>query len=61
MKIYQEFILMITMIYQWLKEKKMNTKNNLDNLMLDTYKYESWYEGDSDDSTIKSEEKKLDE
>ena len=39
----------------------MNTKNNLDNLMLDTYKYESWYEGDSDDSTIKSEEKKLDE
>ena len=48
-----EIFLMNTMIYQLLKEKKMNPKYNLDNSMLDTYEYENWYEEESDESTIK--------
>ena len=43
------------------KRKKINSKYNPDNLMLDTCEYENWYEEESDDSTLKNEEKELDD
>ena len=41
--------------------KKVNPEYNPDNLRLDSYEYENWYEEDSDDSKIKNEEKELDD
>ena len=39
--------------------KKINPKYNPDNLRLDRYEYENWYEEESNDSKIKNEEKEL--
>ena len=38
------YILMNTMNYQKLKEKKMEPKYDLDNLSLNTYNYDAWFE-----------------
>ena len=41
--------------------KKVNPEYNPDNLRLDRYEYENWYEEESDDSKRKNEEKELDD
>ena len=36
--------------------KKVNPEYNPDNLRLDRYEYENWYEEESDDSSIKNKQ-----